>query len=56
MPSTVLMPEPDYFPNRFRWTVEDCYRLMEAGFLNGRYELIDGEISFPGWDKSRLMD
>jgi Uma2 family endonuclease len=44
MASTLLPPENDYFPNRIRWTVEECYRLVEEGFLKGRYELIDGEI------------
>ncbi len=31
-------------PNRKRWTREECRRLHAAGFLPGRYELIDGEI------------
>lgn len=31
-------------PHRKRWTREECRRLQAAGFLPGRYELIDGEI------------
>src|SRR5689334_22610077 len=31
-------------PHRKRWTREEYRRLREAGFLPGRYELIDGEI------------
>lgn len=39
---TIPLEEP--FPNRVRWTREDCARLAEGGFLQGRYELIDGVI------------
>jgi Uma2 family endonuclease len=35
-------PEPA--PNRVRWTRRQCEALQDAGFLTGRYELIDGEI------------
>ena len=37
---------PDSVPlvHRKTWTVEEYDRLAEAGFLPGRYELIDGEI------------
>ncbi len=31
-------------PSPKRWTVEECYRLQEAGHLEGRYELIEGVI------------
>jgi len=31
-------------PNRVRWTRRQCEALLEAEFLTGRYELIDGEI------------
>jgi Uma2 family endonuclease len=32
------------FPGRIRWTRDDCARMVEGGFLTGRYELIDGVI------------
>ncbi len=44
MPVPLVAPENERFPNRIRWTVEECYRLAEAGYLRGRYEVIDGEI------------
>ena len=31
-------------PNRVRWTRAQCDAIREAGVLNGRYELIDGEV------------
>jgi Uma2 family endonuclease len=31
-------------PHRKRWTREECQQLSKAGFLPGRYELINGEI------------
>ena len=31
-------------PHRKRWTREECRNLRAAGFLPGRYELIEGEI------------
>lgn len=31
-------------PNRVRWTRAQCDAIYEAGVLNGRYELIDGEV------------
>src|SRR5690348_9199516 len=31
-------------PNRIRWTRAQCDAIQEAGILNGRYELVDGEI------------
>lgn len=31
-------------PHRKRWTVKEADRLAEAGFLAGRYEVIEGEI------------
>jgi Uma2 family endonuclease len=44
MSGTLIPPEFELFPNRIRWTVDDCTRLVESGCLRGRYELIDGEI------------
>lgn len=44
MTDTLIAPELDPFPDRRRWTREECARLEEVGFLTGRYELIDGEI------------
>lgn len=43
----VLCEKPVPFediPNRIRWTAQQCDALRDAGFLTGRYELIDGEI------------
>lgn len=34
----------DSVPNRIRWTIQQCYAMRDAGFISGRYELIDGEI------------
>lgn len=36
--------ERSEIPHRKRWTREECRKLHAAGFLMGRYELIDGEI------------
>src|SRR5260221_8801173 len=44
MSSTLIAPETETFPNRYRWTTEACYRLMDLGVLEGRFELLDGEI------------
>ena len=44
MTDMLIAPENETFPNRKRWTREECYRLMEEGKLTGRWELIDGEI------------
>ena len=44
MTETLVEPENETFPNRKRWTVADCERLVKKGELVGRYELIDGEI------------
>jgi Uma2 family endonuclease len=40
----LVTPEQEIFPNRKRWTRQECARLIENGELEGRYELIDGEI------------
>jgi Uma2 family endonuclease len=43
----ILTEQPvpyDSIPNRIRWTRQQCDALRDAGFLTGRYELIDGEI------------
>ena len=39
-----ITPEFASFPNRRRWTRDECHRLVELGFLAGRYELVEGEI------------
>ena len=44
MSSPLIAQEKETFPNRIRWTVPECYSLADAGYLSGRYELIDGEI------------
>ena len=44
MINTLVAPELEMFPNRYRWTVEACDRLMELGLLEGRNEVLDGEI------------
>ena len=44
MTSTLIAPENETFPNRKRWTRQQCERLVESGELVGRYELIDGAI------------
>jgi Uma2 family endonuclease len=44
MANTTITPEFQTFPNRRRWTRDECHRLAELGFLDGRYELVDGEI------------
>ena len=42
MSHTLIAPETEMFPNRKRWTREECDILEGAGLLPGRYELIDG--------------
>jgi Uma2 family endonuclease len=44
MTNTLVAQEHETFPNRKRWTRQQCQRLVETGELVGRYELIDGEI------------
>jgi hypothetical protein len=44
MTQLLMKPEQEIFPNRKRWTRQECARLVEKGELEGRYELIDGEI------------
>jgi Uma2 family endonuclease len=44
MSSTLIAPELESFPNRYRWSVEACYRLMDLGFLEGRFEILDGQV------------
>lgn len=44
MRSTLIAPEFETFPDRYRWSVEACYRLMEIGVLEGRFEVLDGEV------------
>lgn len=44
MANTSFVPEFEPFPNRRRWTCDECRQMAEIGLLEGRYELIDGEI------------
>jgi Uma2 family endonuclease len=44
MNAALLAPEEETFPNRKRWTVAECYDLMESGKLTSKFELIDGEV------------
>ena len=44
MTDMLIAPENETFPQRKRWTRQECYSLMEKGTLTGRWELIDGEI------------
>ena len=44
MTTALVEREQETFPDRIRWTRQECAKLAEAGFLMGRYELIDGEI------------
>ncbi len=45
MTTKLLEPELESFPNRHRWTVAQCYELVELGLLKGRFEVLDGEIT-----------
>jgi len=44
MSNTLLASEPEMFPNRYHLPVEAYYRLMELGYLEGRFEILDGEV------------
>lgn len=44
MTDMLIAPANEMFPNRKRWTREECYCLMEEGKLTGRWELVDGKI------------
>jgi Uma2 family endonuclease len=48
MPTSLILPEPasgyEPTPNRKRWTRQECKFLVENGLLQGRFELVDGEI------------
>ncbi|MCW3053142.1 MAG: hypothetical protein JWN14_2312 [Chthonomonadales bacterium] len=44
MSQTLVAPELELFPNRYRWTVAACDRLTELGILEGHNEVLDGEI------------
>ena len=44
MSSALIAPELEIFPNRYRWTVAECYAMAAEGRLIGRYEIIDGEV------------
>jgi Uma2 family endonuclease len=44
MSPTVVAPELEAIPNRDRLPVEAYYRLRDLGFLEGRFEVLDGEV------------
>lgn len=44
MSQLLVKPEEEVFPNRKRWTRAECADLLATGRLQGRYELIDGEL------------
>ncbi len=44
MSSTLIAPELEIFPNRYCWTLAECYEMAEEGYITGRYEIIDGEV------------
>ncbi len=43
----VLLPS-ELSPRLVRWTRDDCAKLEQAGFLNGKYELVGGSINRMG--------
>jgi hypothetical protein len=45
MATLEITPEAIPSLRRKKWTVDEYDRLADAGFLPGRYELIDGEMS-----------
>ena len=44
MSSALLAPEVEIYPTRHRWMVAECQGLADEGRLDGRYEIIDGEV------------
>lgn len=44
MSNALLTYEPEMFPNRYHLPVEAYYRLRELGYLEGRFEILDGEV------------
>lgn len=44
MSNTLIAPEYEIFPNRYRWTVAECYEMASEGRLIGRYKILDGEV------------
>jgi Uma2 family endonuclease len=42
--STTIAPELESIPNRYRLPVEAYNRLSDLGFLEGRFEVLDGEV------------
>ena len=44
MSETVIPPQFELFPDRYRWSVAECARMAEEGRLVGRYEILDGEV------------
>jgi Uncharacterized protein conserved in cyanobacteria len=41
---SLLAPELERLPHRYRLPVDAYYRLMDLGFLQGRFEILDGEV------------
>ena len=44
MNTAVLSPHEEPIENRHRWTVDDAYRLHDLGFLDGRFEILNGLV------------
>ena len=44
MSNALIAPEFELFPNRYRWTVQECSEMAAEGRLIGRYEILDGEV------------
>ena len=44
MTNALIAPEYELFPNRYRWTVQECHDMAASGQLVGRYEILDGEV------------
>lgn len=44
MSHSLIAPEYELFPDRYRWSVAECRRMAEEGHLVGRYEILDGEV------------
>ena len=41
MNNTLIAPELEIFPNRYRWTVAKCYEMAAEGHISGRYEIAE---------------
>jgi Uma2 family endonuclease len=42
--SVAILPELALSPNRMRWTREQTKKMADCGLIEGRYELIEGEL------------